>query len=426
MNVHDLMLAIGETDETVLEATETDVLPKKNLFWRISAVAACLAAVVGIGSLLANHFPKSYKEPILHGVVEGTTPAVTDAQTNLPIIALKSHAPTGGEGSFSDYTYYMKSAEDITQGNPWSADTAPTTLPVYRNLAFAEETKGLPIYLDEESLLTLAKQAADAIGKHITDTQFERFNEIYTPDQQEKYAKQQESFQMGGQPAATNYDNVAYLLKATFFGGYINVYGNGEVTVFFEDGLKLPAKYQISASSTQEEQRASIAYIMEKYADFFRMEQPQIALHTDYTYQYRPISTQQLYDQTGDSLQQILNYNFSYAQAPFDDNGNLLLLRKINFLAAAQYLGDYPLISPEDARNQLLSGNLTDELQRIDTITPDMIAGSDLIYLTGQSYSHYLPYYRFILCVEPLEQGISNYLYVYIPAIEGKYLQEAE
>ena len=86
-------------------------------------------------------------------------------------------------------------------------------------------------------------------------------------------------------------------------------------------------------------------------------------------------------------------------------------------------VGDYPIISAEEATDLLLNGNY------ITTVPCSMpgqeyIAGVDLVYRSGKYEEYFMPYYRFYVELPEQEQedGLKDYGAYYIPAVLAEYL----
>ena len=63
-----------------------------------------------------------------------------------------------------------------------------------------------------------------------------------------------------------------------------------------------------------------------------------------------------VYDRSDEPVQSILNYNLSFSKFAPDDNGDLLCIWLNNPLCVSEYLGDYPIISVDEATEQLMNG----------------------------------------------------------------------
>ena len=105
-----------------------------------------------------------------------------------------------------------------------------------------------------------------------------------------------------------------------------------------------------------------------------------------------------------------------------DDEGKLFIAR-IYQPDLSVKVGDYPIISREQARELLVNGSYL-------TSVPYEIPGSEyvkkveLIYRTGTHEQYFMPYYRFYveLPEEEQENGRKTYGAYYVPAVDRSYI----
>ena len=117
-----------------------------------------------------------------------------------------------------------------------------------------------------------------------------------------------------------------------------------------------------------------------------------------------------------------MNYCFGgVALIPGEDGE----LRSLRLGSAPESLGNYPLISLEEATELVLNGHeLPDTLS---TLRAEDIAGVTLVYHVGMYDEYYAPYYRFAFVerepfyTETLPEGFTGYTFYYIPAISPEY-----
>ncbi|HHX74879.1 MAG TPA: hypothetical protein GX699_08250, partial [Firmicutes bacterium] len=137
----------------------------------------------------------------------------------------------------------------------------------------------------------------------------------------------------------------------------------------------------------------------------------------------------QVYDGAGNLTEKILNYNFNSVFFTPHQHG-LWTIEKNNHFRSSQKIGDYPIITAEQARDLLLAGNYitpVPEEELIDgTIKAEHVINVELIYIIRDNVPFFLPYYHFVVKTdiadnipEELEYG-----YFYVPAVEGEYLAD--
>ena len=101
-------------------------------------------------------------------------------------------------------------------------------------------------------------------------------------------------------------------------------------------------------------------------------------------------------------------------------------IRIRNALAAAETLGDYPIVSADEARQRLRAGNYQTSAPCALPEDAD-IAGEELVYRTGSREQLLLPYYRFYVRLPDTDMeyadGLQLYGAYYVPAIADAYLE---
>lgn len=325
---------------------------------------------------------------------------ITTGSNKLPVI---SPYVTFGEMGYEGYMAYDIS--EITTGNPWNPDIELTSLPVYKNLSYVDPIgrEGFLTYLTEEQLAAMAEETADALGVEIVSTTVQTV-------QRARGSKKGISDELAQSP---------FLFKAICDGTplgvqkiTISIYGTGRIGIFFSEKLPLPDEYENA------DEASVIQYIIQRFPNLFDFENPII-----YSYSSRNIYGElttgfSVYDGSEDYTESIINYSLrSYIISPS-------VIHIGTPLSAAEYLGDYPIISPEEAQELLLDGKY------ISTVFEDMLKGGelsaedvkkvDLIYITG-FVEYYQPYYRFYVEMEDLN-GMNNYGIFYVPAVCGEFL----
>ncbi|MBQ6544555.1 MAG: hypothetical protein IJL72_02335 [Lachnospiraceae bacterium] len=334
------------------------------------------------------------------------TPEATPAiDPDLPMITVPAFI---NQGMFFEGRMAYEAEELTTAGSPWEM-TDISVLPVFRSGRTGAD--GWSSYaLEEEEMRARLAEAADALGLSVTSA---------------------ETSASGGITAATE-------------DGTITVTPDGTVSYLQPAGHPLPEEYHFtSRDTTPEEAEAVMAYLLETYADFLGFEEPRTMLQYDYTYGGECVRRYYAYDAadsaTGEAAGAagdptaagLLNSCLRYAHFSPDDFGNLLSIRLCDGLACAEKIGDYPLITAEEARAAVLAGNgLTSA--PFDFPGADYIAKTELVYRGASQYEDaeaLLPYYRFYVELPdtsglPMQiaDGLKVYGAWYVPAVQPQYL----
>lgn len=104
--------------------------------------------------------------------------------------------------------------------------------------------------------------------------------------------------------------------------------------------------------------------------------------------------------------------------------------RNEDFISSSLLYGNYPIITWQQAQIKLIKGEYANPLDESHIIggklTEESIADVDLIYYTVGNQKFYIPYYRFYIKYYSADSDNQRYAYVYICAIEDKYIQNNE
>lgn len=305
----------------------------------------------------------------------------------------------GGMG-FEGLLYYRFSEMD--NGNPWREEMEPETLPVFRNGAY--HPSGVPVGLGVEEMEERARAAGAALGLEDLSITYRRA-EI--------------------EDDVIPYDQIV-CVTAIARGVEIDAMADGGLVVQFDGGLPLPEEYQFAYhGTTRQEAEAVLDYLTDRYAALLNLRQPQKALFGEYNIYGEFSWDYRVYDAAGDDTEDLLNYGYRCVQFAPDGNGNLALIRLCDGLACAEKLGDYPVISLEEARQSLLEGKYFTSVP-VDFPGEDYVCGGELVYRNVAVEKVLLPYYRFYaeLPEEEQENGLKLFGAYYVPAIEPRYFKE--
>ena len=226
-------------------------------------------------------------------------------------------------------------------------------------------------------------------------------------------------------------------LTANTDGLQICVYADGMIEVWFENGRTLPEEYSFTLfDTTDAEAEQVLEYLSQEYSELIGVSEPKKVLSGSYmmwndydeagNYITEPRFEREyaLYDSSGDELEDILNYNFNCVRFYPDDNGNLSLIRIHSGLSCAEKMGDYPIISTDEAYELLLKGHYITSVPYTITDT-ELICKVELVYRNGSTEKTFLPYYRFYIELPEMrrENGLTDYGAYYVPAIQEEYIR---
>lgn len=412
MRGFDLLDKMGLIAPAYVEAAEAQPRHRPPVWLKWGAAAACLALLGYLGTGL---LPPS---------TPGTAPETTSAPTRNPDLPLLTMPETlGGGMGFEGMMAYDIS--ELVNNNPWTEEMNLTTLPVYRNPITYETPFHLPVGTDLDAMRTLLLDVAGRFGVQEADLTFT--DNAY--DEQHKAAILEQMEQAGITDVREEYF-APTRLTAEGDGVSIDVDLNLTAAIWFEPALPLPEEYSLSRYVSCEELARTAQYLSTAYADVLGMEQPAADISGgDYSFSGQSAGyTLSFYEESGSDTDRILAYNFRQVSFYGNEEGELYLVR-FRQPDLSQKLGDYPIITADQARELLTAGHY---LTTVPCEMPgeEYIRKVELIYRTGTEEECWMPYYRFWVEVDdapaPADQapGLKTYGAYYVPAVAEEYLTE--
>lgn len=398
MKSERILYALSQVRGDFVEQAYPGAVKARRGWMKYAAAAACLCAVLAGALALGTH---------------RGAPAATDT---LPIIDI----PELGAGTmgFEGCMYY--GASEIENGNPWREDMVFETLPVFKNGAWDPSGAGAPGGLEEKELRERLEAAAAALGTQVLETE-------------EQYAVETKT--QKGSGAVTS-------IAARTEIGTLRAYADGDINYDLwsnypwnqADGIEpieLPEQYSFTHHGTTEEQALeTMEYLTGVYADFLGFEEPALIVSGDYDIYGRYNRSYEVYDAAGDDVQDMLNYAFCRASFGPDDDGRLSSVWLRDGLSLLEKIGDYPIISIDEARQQLIDGQYQTSVP-YEMPGEEYIARVELTYRSSRLEEVLLPYYRFYVELPEAESagsglGLKTFGAYYVPAIESQYIGNAE
>ena len=231
-----------------------------------------------------------------------------------------------------------------------------------------------------------------------------------------------EQFEKIGGPIPEGYfDPTKLIIKAD--GIIIEVDQSMTAHISFVPAVPLPDQYNFTHFATYNEKLELADYFISKYSRLIGTNDPQVNIYGgDYNIHNQQSYQIGFFDAADSAVEKIINFNFNRVELYCDDNGDLFMAR-IYKPDLSNKLGDYPIITPEQAKELLLNGNY------ISTIAyrpsdAELVKKVELVYRTGEHEEYYMPYYRFYveLPAEERENGLKDFGAYYVPAIESSYI----
>lgn len=335
-------------------------------------------------------------------------------------------------------------ARDISeignQNNPWNESVELKNLPVFLNTARGTKTNEgylSPSVLTKEEMIQTAERAADKLGltieKTVTDYAVNSDQVIDTLTavcKGESYGVEQISIKVysSGDRVRVHFGEAMELW---------DYYDNEKQCYQLPEGYELPCSVNIGLGTdiTLEEDKKALTMLAEEFKELTGQENPALNVSNTPHYSGNTLTEYKIWNEDGDIVRNILNYNL--AQVNFYSNGyntgELGCIEMIDTLSGARYIGDYPIISVREAKEELLSQNaivpLGSDKYGIPVINEELIEKVELVYGNGRGQKYLMPYYRFFVRSERESEGLEGYYeysQYYVSAVWDMYLNDRE
>lgn len=398
MKPTDLLQALGDVDEALIAETApgtrndgTVVVKRPRRFMAI-AIAATAIALGSIG--LLNIGKNAHPPPV---------------DTNLPMLTVTTqHAGGMGYEAFSAYD-----VSELTDANPWTPDAVLETLPVYRNTGADFWREPWISAEREERMRDILKEASKA------------FEMDHLPVQTFLNQDEEALTTQTGISEPHNSSRVSHFILEDD-RGTLEVSRELITTYFLKVSEPLPDSYRFNYGATYDELLHTAHYFLKSKNTLMGLRHPVPEVsYGNYSYDGTSRHFQLRFFEDGDDVtEQILGYNFtSVAFFPAED-GNVWAGLRQNHYDLSEKMGDYPIITPEEAQTLLSEGHGITTVPR-PMPGVDFIRKTELVYRNSPIDAFYMPYYRFYVEIPELahDNGLKTFGAYYVPAVEGRYIE---
>ena len=343
---------------------------------RRNKLLLCAAPVIiAVGIAVTVNFSDIF--PLNSAKNESTYSSAVSPDTDLPTLEIGAH-----DGGYGYEGYLSHDISELVNANPWNENISLAALPVFRVKNDTSENK-------LEELITATAEKLNLKG----------FNSVSND---------------GGAVFA---ESESIKITATDTG----------IFAYFKKAESLPERYNFGYYASYKDMKKSAGYLKNKYSALFKDGKYILNLYGGdcdiYGRQSYHIS---FYKDSDDIVQKIINYNFYKTFFTPNDNGELELINT-DLPDLGNKIGNYPVISPDKAKELLYDGKyVTSSPTAIKK--SDKTAQTELVYRFAPWEKYYIPYYRFFVAEESTgneslkKQGFKIYCAYYVPAVEEKYI----
>ena len=412
MRGDELLEKMELVDPAYVEAADAP-RAKRRVRWTKWGAAACAAVLVAAIMAVAV-LPRNEESSSL-----SSDAAQQQAQegSSLPILTI-SEGSNQGVG-FEGYMAY--DASEIISANPWTEDSQISELPVYKNpLEYHSKSPSMLIGgIDVERMREQLLNVAERLG---LDTSKLEVKEV-TMSEQELQSLKEWYANFGEKIPAGQLEPSQLVIETD--GMRLDITPDLTTSIFFEQMVELPEEYCTDDTATEEDYLELAQYLQENYGALIDFESPQAEIvGGGYTYDGQRSFHYVSFFDASDSEEAILNYNFNRVIFYVNEGKGLSTVR-VYATDQSQKVGDYPLITVDEAKEKLAEGQYK---STVPAAFPGLnyVARTELIYRTGQNETYFMPYYRFLVEMPEMAQdnGLKTYGAFYVPAVEDEYLSD--
>ena len=419
MRGEKLLRAIGLVEDDLILEADAPPAPKKKktVPWRWLSLAAC-AVLACMATLLlrtggySSAAPEAGAEALDENTLQGQRPGpgAGGAEAGPAPFALGE----SGSGGFGFEGLLEFAPSELEQGCPWRPGDQVDSLPVYKNGSSLYLSGVAQFTLDAPQMEARLRELAAKLGYTVKEI------EVYPSENQVEEMKQK----LGDADDLTIELNTRpSRVTAECDGAVLRVDTGGDLTVEFSEPVSLPAGYRFSADATAEEAQQAVRYLWSIYGEPLGLAQPAPRLFLDYTYEGKPHREFAVFDGSGDLADRLRQFSLGGLTFWDDEQGRLYGFRLSGTDVVGEKLGDYPVLSYEEAKELLAQGNcFTSVMEEFPGV--ERLAYSELVYRVSSGVV--APYYRFLVELPTLEMenGLKTYGAYYVPAVESSYITD--
>lgn len=212
-----------------------------------------------------------------------------------------------------------------------------------------------------------------------------------------------------------------------------------------EGGIKILLPEEKYTDFTAKELSEQHKKISEKYGKLVGLDDAEFSMTHAYSLIGRKYYNTFFYQSSDNAFEAIMNYNFKKVRIAeygysfdkyyygYQEPSDILTLNYTNRFDTLQCSGFYPIITVQEAKEQLYNGKYYapfDNARVEDAFktSEDKIKSVELVYLDTYS-DECLPYYKFIVEIDGFvdetklhAEGIKSFISVFVPAIESSFV----
>lgn len=286
---------------------------------------------------------------------------------------------------------------ELDSGTPWREDMQLDTMPVFLHWTYIEngtELNDFPVCYTKEQMTEMGDKIADILDLTVKDSEF-AYTDCCANTSISMYLYSLLLFCESDK--YRDYESLEAVVPVPETQINVVIYGDGTVSIRLPDACKYP-----------------------------RSEFEPLLQYQNPVYSEDELGQYTVYEK-GDSAQEDI-LNFTFARSAVGQNS----IKLNNLLYASEYMGDYPIITAEEARTRFLQGdyitNVPEEFIIGQEEADFEILKTELVYNTANNIDKYLqPYYLIYAAIKRAPDMTYNsesstvYGEFYVPAVSPEY-----
>lgn len=327
--------------------------------------------------------------------------------------------------------YQLYDISDLASSNPWREEQNITVLPVYLNTMQRDRMSGVPSMTADELLELMTqreKLVANALGIELSDDQIT--NDAMSEEAKQKIQKMLDGVSEDQLSEVPESMFQPHNVEAKTDEASIYTYTDLSTTVWFNSTV--PTDCTMDITDLDKAQQA-VEYLKSEYSELLTavgVTEPAAKIEGgDYffTGERSPYRIS-FYNAGSTPEESLLNYSLYDVNFYGDENG----LNGIHVTCrdmAKELVGNYPLLTVEEAAEQLKAGNYGSSVPVGEGYAPDSYDRVELIYRTRSTEKYYMPYYRFYVNVTDDigamdDVDTDTFGAFYVPAVKPEYIED--
>lgn len=327
---------------------------------------------------------------------------------------IKLLRPTLGTASLGFEGYLARDISEIESPNPKPWAEQIEAVPVYEN-PIKWEYDYIPSGQDYQKMEELLLKYAKKFGVYGDG---DPYPEIEKSPDEDEIKRGTEKFHDAGELPPDGYFTTRSL-AVSGHGVHAEIDVDLLVTVTFDEPFELPKG--VDDLKNRDKALKFVDYILEKFGPALDMSEPAAHLSGGDCYYSGERSAYDvvIFDEAGEDVDRLLSFGFRSAKFGLDDENRLHI--RISNVDMSRKIGDFPIISPDEAMAELAAGRyLTTVTEPFPGVSG--IARTELGYYTSGRVEQFLPFYRFLVELPDNVNDLKTFGAFYVPAVREEYI----